>query len=65
MKRNIRQRLVQILDEITLYIFTHPRIIGRATLEYQPLPWIGVHDARRSIGSKDRLEVIKSTLRRK
>lgn len=52
----IRNTIQKVLDEIQFRFDIFPGA------EYQPLPWVGIHKAKRGEGTKVRLEAIETSL---
>jgi hypothetical protein len=53
---HLKQAVLSILDRCQFYLDVLPG------LQYQPLPWLGLHDARRGIGTMQRWTAIKEAL---
>jgi hypothetical protein len=51
----IRTRVQDIVDEFQFQLDMFPSV------DYQPLPWVGIHNAKRGEGTK-RWEVIEASL---
>lgn len=58
-----RERLCRVIDKLLLRIGTRKYGLFGPLISYQPLPWLGLHEGRRSVGSQTRLKAIEESLR--
>lgn len=57
-----RDNIASALDDLMLRVETRKYIVGRPGRMYQPLPWIGISDARRAAGTYDRMQAMRGFL---
>lgn len=53
-----RQKLVDLLDNLILRLYTRKYVVAGKIPGYHPLPWIGMNAAYRSAGTRERMRAV-------
>lgn len=59
-----KNKIICALQSVIFRLQTTKYFVGRRRLKYQPLPWLGIEDAGRGIGTVERMKTIAEYLKR-
>lgn len=61
----MREKILSVLDAITLRLLTRKFVLFGGAVTYQDLPWVKISGSRRAVGSRERFEAMEGDLARK